>query len=90
MREIYQLLGTFVGAIIGAGAGILAHIGLHALWEPVYQSHVTLYTISIFGLGGAGMLGGGYLALWITMKVYKVRRRKERRAKTKFGNKRRK
>ena len=90
MKEIYQLLWTFVGAIVGVGVGILANIGLHSLFPQVLEANSTLTAISIFGLWGGGMVGGGYLALVLTAKIQKVRRRKAREQKPKFGRKQRK
>ena len=90
MREIYQLLWTFVGAIVGFGVGLLAYLGIYRLFPEVLGTQGTLSLIVVFILGGGGMLGFGYLALWLTTKVQKARRRKQRDAKTKFGSKRRK
>ena len=90
MKEIFQLLWTFVGAIVGVGVGLLAHFGLYSLSAQTYEACPIVFSISIFGLGGAGMLGGGYLALVLTTKIQKARRRQAREQKPKFGSKRRK
>ena len=90
MREIYQLLWTFVGAVVGIAAGWLAYLGVYNLFPEALGSRGTLNLMTIFGLIGGGVLSFGSLATWITTKVQKARRRKERAAKTKFGGKRRK
>ncbi len=90
MKEIYQLLWTFVGAIVGFGVGLLAYLGVYKLFPQALSTQGMLSLIVVFSLAGGGMLGFGYLALWLTTKVQKARRRKQRETKTKFGNKRRK
>jgi len=90
MREIYQLLWTFVGAIVGFGAGMLAYVGVYKVFPDLLSTQGAVSLIVVFGLAGGGMVGGGYLALVITTKVQKARRRKAREEKPKFGSKRRK
>ncbi len=90
MKEIYQLLWTFVGAIGGLGVGLLAYLGVYKLFTGVLSTQPTVGLIAILALAGGGMVGGGYLALVLTSKIQKVRRRKAREQKPKFGSKRRK
>lgn len=90
MREIYQLLWTFVGAIVGLGVGLLAYMGVYKLFSDLLSTGGTIALLVVFGLAGGGMVGGGYLALLITTKLQKAQRRKTREQKPKFGSKRRK
>lgn len=90
MKEITQLLMTFVGAIVGFGLGMLAWLAVYRAFPQQLSRGGSLPLLVVFGLAGGGMVGVGYLALWITTKVQKARRRKKREQRTKFGNKRRK
>ena len=90
MKEVYQLLWTFAGAVVGIAVGWLAYLGVYNLFPEVLGTNGTLNVIAIFGLVGGGVLSFGSLAVWTTTKREKARRRKERQAKTKCGGKRRK
>ncbi len=90
MKEITQLLTTFVGAVVGFGVGMLGWMAIYRAFPEQLGRGGSLPLVVGFSLGGGGMIGGGYLALWITTKVQKARQRKKREQRTKFGNKRRK
>lgn len=90
MRDIYRLLWTFVGAIVGFGVGLLLYFGVYRLFPEVLGTQGAVSLLVVFALAGGGMVGLGSLALWLTVKVQKARWRKQRDQKKKFGDKRRK
>jgi hypothetical protein len=88
MTDLTRMLASLVGIAIGGGAGG----ALFYLVVSRYEKAVGMgdfIVVSLVVLIGGGVLGGGYLALWITTKLQKARKAKvrTRREQRKFATK---
>jgi len=90
MKGILHLVWGIVGAVAGFGAGTLAYIVLYRVYPDQLGQVPTLALVVVFALAGGGMMGGGWLALYLAAWRDKVQREKAREERSKFGAKRRK
>ena len=89
-EEVYRLVWTLFGAIVGIG------VGLSLMWMlfdkvPYLSASVGVVPLLVvLCLCGGGLIGGGYLALYIVSRRQRAVRRRyfdERRKKRKKGKK---
>lgn len=73
--EIVRLVWTLAGAILGLGAGL----GLQALtfsrFTSISASTGALPGLLVMAFCGGGLIGGGYLALWLISRRQRAARR---------------
>jgi len=84
-----HLLWGALGAVVGFGAGVLAYLAIFKMFPEQLGQVPTLSMVAVFALGGGGMLGGGWIALYLAARRDKAKRDKAREARKKFGAKRR-
>ncbi len=85
-----HLIWGIVGAVLGFSAGMLAYLALYRAFPDQFGRVPTLALVVIFALGGGGMMGGGWIALYLAARRDKTHRDKAREERNKFGSKRRK
>ena len=90
MKDILHLVWAFIGAILGLAVGLLADIFAFNKFPEPLQSDPTVGGIVLFGLPALGMVAGGWIALYVSAKINKVRRDKARQQHKKFVPKKRK
>jgi ABC-type dipeptide/oligopeptide/nickel transport system permease subunit len=79
------MLGSLLGVAVGGGLGFW----LYTLVYKVYEKAAGMPGLSLAAflvLIGGGVIGGGYVALWLTTRIQKARKAKARtrRAQKKF------
>ncbi len=77
MTDITRMLTSLLGVVVGGGIGA----ALYYLVFRYYEKAAGMPGLSLAAfivLIGGGVLGGGYLALWLTTKVQKARKAKAR------------
>ncbi len=84
-----QLLWGAIGAVIGFAAGILGYFAIYKIFSEQLDQLPTLTLVVVFVLAGGGMMGGGWLALYLATRRDIARREKARAERKKFGAKRR-
>ncbi len=84
-----HLLWGAVGAVVGFGAGVLAYFAIYKMFPEQLGQVPTLSMVAVFALGGGGMMGGGWLALYLAARHDKTERAQARETRKKFGAKRR-
>ncbi len=84
-----HLIWGAVGALVGLGAGVLAYFAIYKIFPQQLGQVPTLSLVVVFALSGGGMMGGGWLALYLAARHDKTQRDKAREARNKFGTKRR-
>ncbi len=89
MNGLMHLVWGAIGAILGCGAGILAYLAIFKMFPEQLGQVPTLSAVAIFALGGGGMMGGGWLGLYLATLRDNAKRDKTREARSKFGSKRR-
>ena len=89
MKELMHLLWGAIGAVVGFGVGVLAYLAIFKMFPEQLGQVPTLSMVVVFALGGGGMLGGGWIALYLAARRDKDKRDKAREARNKFGAKRR-
>jgi len=89
MKDFVQLLWGMVGAIVGLGAGVLGYFAVYKIFPDQLGQAPTLSLVVVFALAGGGMVGGGWLALYLAAGRAKAQRHKAREERSKFGSKRR-
>ena len=89
MKELMHLVWGAVGALVGLGVGLLAYVAIYRVFPEQLGQVPTLSLIVVFALSGGGMMGGGWLALYLAARYDKTQREKARKARKKFGAKRR-
>ena len=79
MKDLIHLLWGFAGAIVGFAVGLVGYVALYnALPEQLGRGGaVSLVVVGV--LAGGGMVGGGWLALYVVTARDKTRRERERR-----------
>ena len=89
MNGFMHLVWGAIGAIVGFGAGVLAYFVIFKMFPEQLGQVPTLSVVAVFALGGGGMLGGGWLALYLATRRDKAKRNKAREVRKNFGAKRR-
>ena len=89
MNGLTHLLWGIIGAVVGFGAGILAYFAIYKMFPEQLGQVPTLSMVAVFALGGGGMMGGGWLGLYLATLRDNAKRDKTREARSKFGYKRR-
>lgn len=89
MNGFMHLVWGAIGAVVGFGAGVLAYFAIFKMFPEQLGQVPTLSMVAVFALGGGGMMGGGWLALYLVARRDKAKREKAREARSKFGSKRR-
>ena len=84
-----HLVWGAVGALVGLGAGVLAYFAIYRVFPEQLGQVPTVSGIAVFALGGGGMMGGGWIALYLAARRDKTQRDKARETRKKFGAKRR-
>ena len=84
-----HLVWGAIGAILGCGAGVLAYIAIFKMFPEQLGQVPTLSMVAVFALGGGGMMGGGWLALYLAARRDRTQRDKARETRKTFGAKRR-
>ena len=84
-----HLVWGAVGALAGMGAGVLAYFAIFRVFPEQLGQVPTFSMVAIFALGGGGMMGGGWLALYLAARRDKTQRDKAREVRKTFGAKRR-
>lgn len=77
MTDITRMLASLLGVVLGGGVGA----ALYYLVFRYYEKAAGMPGLSLAAfivLIGGGVLGGGYLALWLTTKIQKARKIKVR------------
>ena len=85
-RMIWALIGSLLGICVGIGLLMLLYQMVPALSGAI--GITPLVTILVFC--GGGLLGGGYLALWLCTRTQKARKKKHYEEKRKKKTKRKK
>ena len=89
MNGFMHLVWGAIGAIVGFGAGVLAYLVIFKMFPEQLGQVPTLSTVAVFALGGGGMMGGGWLGLYLATRRDNAKRDKTREARSQFGSKRR-
>ncbi len=89
MNGFMHLVWGAIGAIVGFGAGVLAYLVIFRMFPEQLGQVPTLSMVAVFALGGGGMMGGGWLALYLAARRDKTKRDNAREVRKKFGAKRR-
>ncbi len=89
MKELLHLVWGIVGAVVGFSAGTLAYLGVYRIFPDQLGQIPALALAVIFALAGGGMVGGGWLALYLATRRHRVERDKDREERSQFGSKRR-
>ncbi len=89
MKELMHLVWGAVGALVGLGAGVLAYFAIFRVFPEQLGQVPTVSMVAVFALGGGGMMGGGWIALYLATRRDKTQRDKAREQRKKFGAKRR-
>ncbi len=84
-----QLVWGAIGAVVGFGAGVLAYFAIYKMFPEQLGQVPTLSMVAVFALGGGGMMGGGWLALYLAARRDKAKRDNARAERKEFGAKRR-
>ncbi len=63
-----HLIWGIVGAVLGFSAGMLAYLALYRAFPDQFGRVPTLALVVIFALGGGGMMGGGWIALYLAAR----------------------
>ena len=89
MNGLMQLVWGAIGAVVGFGAGVLAYFVIYKMFPEQLGQVPTLSMVAVFALGGGGMMGGGWLALYLAARRDKAKRDNARAERKTFGAKRR-
>ena len=89
MKDLMHLVWGAVGALVGMGAGVLAYFAIYRVFPEQLGQVPTVSMVAVFALGGGGMMGGGWLALYLATRRDKTHRDRAREQRKKFGAKRR-
>ena len=74
--EIYRLVWTLLGAIVGLGFGLSAMLMLFNHMPTLNTSTGIVPMAIVLAFCGGGLVGGGYLALFVVTKKQRVMRKK--------------
>ncbi len=77
MKEVYQVISTGVGAILGLVAGLGVFMAIFPMVGQTVGKGGMASVVAAIGLCGGGMVLGGYVALAIRMRIDKARRKKK-------------
>jgi hypothetical protein len=75
-EEITRLLATLAGALIGIGVGLGLMWTVFDRFENISEATGPAPLFFVVGLCGGGLIGGGYLGLWLVSRRQKAVRKK--------------
>ena len=77
MTDLTRMLASLIGIVVGGGAGGALFYLVVSRYEKALGMG-DFIVVSLVVLIGGGVIGGGYLALWITTKLQKAQKVKVR------------
>ncbi len=83
-KDIIRLLLTMLGALTGAALGIFAMLKTFRYYEAWVSSGGPLPVLVAAVFIGGGLVGGGYLVLWLHLKWEKIAPKRAQKGRKKY------